>query len=101
LPLLLVQVVKLPLNALTVAALHSIATVRGISDMSVERMIEQHLAKGNLVVLHLEECPQQPELQEALFAGVQRTLASLRSRYAHRMGNVVRASSSVLGSKNP
>jgi hypothetical protein len=51
-PGMAVQVVKLPLNSLTVAALHSISIVRGISDMSVERMIEQHLTKGNVVRPH-------------------------------------------------
>jgi hypothetical protein len=51
-PHMAVQVVKLPLNSLTVAALHSISVVRGISDMSVERMIEQHLTKGNVVRPH-------------------------------------------------
>jgi hypothetical protein len=41
------------------------------------------------VVLHLEECPAEPDLQEALWAGVQRTLASVRSRYGSLMGNII------------
>lgn len=40
-------------------------------------------------MLHLEECPAEPDLQEALWAGVQRTLASVRSRYGSLMGNVI------------
>jgi hypothetical protein len=49
-----VALVKLPLNAVTPKNLRAVLNVRGISDWSVERMVEQHITKGHLVVFHLE-----------------------------------------------
>jgi hypothetical protein len=37
--------------------------VQGISDWSVERIVEQTIARGGIAVLHLEENPKDFELQ--------------------------------------
>mmetsp|Transcript_7767 Transcript_7767/g.15880 ORF Transcript_7767/g.15880 Transcript_7767/m.15880 type:complete len:729 (-) Transcript_7767:634-2820(-) len=84
-----VAVVKLPLNSITIEDLVNITQVKGISDMSVERMIEQGLAKGSVVIFHLEECPEDFAFQEQLFAATQKVLANLRKRYPDKMGNIV------------
>ncbi len=56
-PKKLIDIVKLPLNAMSPQALRGELLVKGISDWSVERLCEQSIAKGNLVLLHLEENP--------------------------------------------
>jgi hypothetical protein len=52
-----VNVVKVPLNSMTSRSLASLALVKGISDYSIERLCEQALVKGHIVLLHLEENP--------------------------------------------
>lgn len=75
------DIVKLPLNSLTPEALRGELLVRGISDWSVERMCEQSLTKGNLVILHLEENPEDLDLQRQLQALIATMLDTLGSRY--------------------
>lgn len=84
-----VQIVKVPLNSLTPANLRSILHVRGISDISIERIIEQTVCKGGIVVFHLEENPEDLELQTALFDRSQAMLKTLVRRYAEFSSNVI------------
>lgn len=49
--------VKVPLNCITPVELRKILLVRGISDWSVERIVEQTIACSGIALLHLEENP--------------------------------------------
>ena len=49
--------VKVPLNCITPPELRKILHVRGISDWSVERIVEQTIARSGIALLHLEENP--------------------------------------------
>jgi hypothetical protein len=49
-----VNVVKVPLNSVSAEHLSHILRIQGISDWSVERMVEQSIAKDNIALLHLE-----------------------------------------------
>jgi hypothetical protein len=86
-----VNIVKIPLNAYANAwNLNQILQVQGISDWSVERMMEQSLTKGNLVLLHLEECPASPELQDSFFVCLNKMLdRKLWFRYPDFKSNVM------------
>jgi len=86
-----VAIVKIPLNAyLNAWNLNQILQIQGISDWSVERMMEQALTKGHLVVLHLEECPASFELQDSLFVCLQKMLErKLWFRYPEFKSNVL------------
>lgn len=88
-PLITVNVVKVQLNALKESDLHAIANVRGISDMSIERLCEQSIAKGHVAILHLEENPQDPKLQQELWGVVDAIRKSLRKYYPDRVGNII------------
>merc|ERR1712137_1070083 len=96
-PTKVVQVVKLPLNAFTAGNLGGGLRVRGISDMSIERIIEQTLCKGGVVIFHLEENPEDPELQEKLYQQTKAMLDKLVSRYPHYRSNIL----SVITSNYP
>ena len=86
------DIVKVPLNGLTPESLGMILRVQGISDMSIERLLEQAVSKGNTAILHLEEIPETVELQEALVSTVKSMLeTSLLRRYHHYTGNVILA----------
>lgn len=84
-----VDTVKVPLNAMTPENLRKELSVKGISDWSVERMVEQSLARGRLVLLHLEENPEEEPLQEELFALIQEMVATLLRRYPGRRSDLV------------
>jgi hypothetical protein len=84
-----VQVVKLPLNAFTAGNLRGILRVKGISDMSIERIIEQTLCKGGVVIFHLEENPADPELQEKLYLQTMAMLSHLVARYPEYRANIL------------
>ena len=84
-----VCVVKVPLNAMTPQTLTNVLSIKGISDWSVERVMEQAVTKGHTVVLHLEENPEDVELQTRLFACVERMLNKLFHRYPEYRANVV------------
>lgn len=60
-------IVRVPFNSMTVADLQKILLVRGISDWSIERIVEQTIVKGGIAILHLEENPEDTQLQEDLF----------------------------------
>lgn len=74
-------VVKVPLNAATPASLQATLLVRGISDWSIERILEQGLSKGHVVVFHLEEVPEDPRLQDQLIGMCQGMIKTLVNRY--------------------
>ncbi|KAH9256635.1 hypothetical protein BASA81_005139 [Batrachochytrium salamandrivorans] len=84
-----VSVVKVPLNAMSCQTLNHILCIQGLSDWSVERMLEQSLSKGHAVVMHLEESPANCELQDQLNACVHRMLRKLFVRYPEYVANVI------------
>lgn len=84
-----VDVVRVPLNATTPGTLMRILLVRGISDWSVERIMEQTISRGGLVVLHLEENPADADLQQQFFELVQKMVKKLESRYPEYRNHVV------------
>jgi len=79
------------LNAyLNVWNLNQILCIQGLSDWSVERIMEQNLTKGNVVVLHLEESPQSTELQNLFLDCLMKMLQrKLWFRYPEYRSNVV------------
>lgn len=88
-PAFTVNVVKVPLNAMSCQTLNHILCIQGLSDWSVERMLEQSLARGHAVVMHLEEAPQDKALQDQLAACVERMLKKLFTRYPEYVSNVI------------
>lgn len=84
-----VKVVKVPLNAFTPSNLNGILRVKGISDMSIERIIEQTVCKGGIVIFHLEENPDDPSLQEQLFNQISKMVDHLVSRYPEYRANIL------------
>ena len=62
-----VEVVKVQLNALTRSEFRGASRVKGISDMSIERVCGQSLDKGHVVVLHFEENPEEEGTQDELY----------------------------------
>mmetsp|Transcript_30101 Transcript_30101/g.96833 ORF Transcript_30101/g.96833 Transcript_30101/m.96833 type:complete len:734 (-) Transcript_30101:1652-3853(-) len=86
-----VSIVKVPLNGLTPDSLRMILCVQGISDWSIERMLEQAIAKGGTAVLHLEEVPEEPKLQEDLYKCVSSMLEVMIRRYPKFGGNLIHA----------
>lgn len=85
----IVRIVKVPFNSITPQNLRSILHVRGISDLSIERILEQTLCKGGIVVFHLEENPEDPSLQNELFMRTKEMLNTLLGRYQEFASNVV------------
>eukprot|EP01104_Vermistella_antarctica_P008472 TRINITY_DN2123_c0_g1_i1.p1 TRINITY_DN2123_c0_g1~~TRINITY_DN2123_c0_g1_i1.p1 ORF type:complete len:458 (-),score=110.22 TRINITY_DN2123_c0_g1_i1:19-1392(-) len=82
--------VKVLLNSMTPTHLRNILHVRGISDWSVERVIEQGLSKGDVVVLHLEENPEDKKLQAELITAVDLMMGHLNQLYPQFIGNCIR-----------
>ena len=85
----IVKVVKVPLNAFTPSNLNGILRVKGISDMSIERIIEQTICTGGIVIFHLEENPDDPNLQEQLFTQITKMLDHLVTRYPEYRANIL------------
>ena len=88
-PAIDVRVVKVPLNAMTVHTLTNVLSIQGISDWSVERVMEQSIVKGHLVLLHLEEAPENADAQTDLLACVHTMLAKFFRRYHEFASNVL------------
>ena len=88
-PTLNVDVVKIPLNSGSPAALTQCLRVKGISDWSVERVLEQSLVKGNICLLHLEELPPDAAVQTQMLDLVGATVDHLLGKYPERRGNVM------------
>jgi hypothetical protein len=82
--------VKVPLNSYTAETLGSIASVRGISDFSIERLIEQTVSKEGVCIVHMEEVPSSHELQEQMFTVLARVFAKLDKNYPKAKGRVCR-----------
>ena len=84
-----VDVVRVPLNSITPANFRRILLVQGISDWSIERILEQTVCKGGIVILHLEENPDDFEMQVRLFDLTQALLDSIVTRYPEYRGNII------------
>eukprot|EP01063_Lacrimia_lanifica_P000735 TRINITY_DN10373_c0_g3_i2.p1 TRINITY_DN10373_c0_g3~~TRINITY_DN10373_c0_g3_i2.p1 ORF type:complete len:661 (+),score=103.35 TRINITY_DN10373_c0_g3_i2:83-2065(+) len=84
-----VAVVKVPLNAVTQETLKKQALIKGLSDHSIERIVEQTLCQGHLVLLHLEENPEDTESQLCLNAVVESILGKLAKRYPGYETNII------------
>lgn len=84
-----VAVVKVSLNCETPGHLKSIVSVRGLSDFSVERLVEQTICKNGTVVLHMEEVPEDGDLQAELCEIIEGMVASLRRRYPTHANNII------------
>jgi len=88
-PCLQVNIVKVPLNSVTPEHLDCILRVQGISDWSVERLVEQSIVRGNIVILHLEENPP-PQEQMRLYRLIRNMLdKQLFRKYPEYIGNVI------------
>jgi hypothetical protein len=83
------EVVRLPLNAMTPANFKRILLVHGISDYSIERILEQTVCRGGIAVVHLEEMPECKQLQRSLFALVLQLLDSILGRYPEYRANLI------------
>lgn len=90
-PRMRVDIVRVPLNSITPANLRRILHIQGISDWSIERILEQTICKGGIVILHLEENPADPQEQLRLFQLVQSLLYALIDRYPEYASNVIYA----------
>ena len=88
------RVIRIPLNATDSTQLTRILHVKGLSDWSIERVAEQHLRKGHVVVLHLEELPESEEAQTSLFTLIDSLKGSLVSRYPEYESHIVTISTS-------
>ncbi|GBG25104.1 Hypothetical Protein FCC1311_013212 [Hondaea fermentalgiana] len=88
-PSLRVHVVKVPVNSMRPEHLQHILRIQGISDWSVERMVEQSIAKEHLAILHLEEHPEDPAVQRQVFDLVQGMVDHLVSKYPDRRGHMI------------
>uniref|UniRef100_A0A7S2WJG4 Uncharacterized protein n=1 Tax=Mucochytrium quahogii TaxID=96639 RepID=A0A7S2WJG4_9STRA len=88
-PLIQVNVVKVPLNSITPESLMHILRIQGISDWSVERVIEQSIAKENIAIIHVEETPRDKTMQERMFSMINSMLAHLMTKYPECPGNVI------------
>mmetsp|Transcript_49883 Transcript_49883/g.131270 ORF Transcript_49883/g.131270 Transcript_49883/m.131270 type:complete len:811 (-) Transcript_49883:388-2820(-) len=76
-----VKVVKVPLNSTNPTQVKSTIFVQGISDWSLERVVEQSVCKGHTVILHLEECPACDQLQIAYLDMFKELVATTQRRY--------------------
>eukprot|EP01060_Flectonema_neradi_P029604 TRINITY_DN4128_c0_g4_i2.p1 TRINITY_DN4128_c0_g4~~TRINITY_DN4128_c0_g4_i2.p1 ORF type:complete len:635 (+),score=120.09 TRINITY_DN4128_c0_g4_i2:73-1977(+) len=88
-----VTIVKVPMNN-TAGSLKQQALVKGLSDHSIERMIEQNITTGNVVVLHLEEYPEDFDTQVKLDEIISSILAKLHTRYPSQKANIITLCSS-------
>lgn len=84
-----VDIVRVPLNSITPGNFRRILLVQGISDWSIERILEQTVCKGGIVILHLEENPEDFEMQLRLFELTHSLLDSIVSRYPEHRGNII------------
>lgn len=87
-PELRVDIIKVPLNAITAGNLQRVLHVKGISDWSIERILEQTICKGNVALFHLEEAPSDPDEQSRLFTLIQNMLERLTRRYREWASNI-------------
>eukprot|EP01062_Namystynia_karyoxenos_P063088 TRINITY_DN55912_c0_g1_i1.p1 TRINITY_DN55912_c0_g1~~TRINITY_DN55912_c0_g1_i1.p1 ORF type:complete len:737 (+),score=209.74 TRINITY_DN55912_c0_g1_i1:74-2212(+) len=84
-----VAVVKVPLNATRADSLRQQTFVKGLSDHSIERIIEQTVCRGHIAVLHLEEMPDDAEAQAGLNELMMRCVQKLLGRYPQYPASVV------------
>jgi hypothetical protein len=84
-----VDLVKCPLNAVSPDNLRAMLHVQGISDWSIERVLEQTLRRGDIATFHLEEAPEDPALQAELIRLIEGMVVSLLSKYPNARGNLI------------
>eukprot|EP01065_Artemidia_motanka_P009294 TRINITY_DN14743_c0_g1_i1.p1 TRINITY_DN14743_c0_g1~~TRINITY_DN14743_c0_g1_i1.p1 ORF type:complete len:699 (+),score=216.41 TRINITY_DN14743_c0_g1_i1:79-2097(+) len=84
-----VAVVKVPLNATRADSLKAQTFVRGLSDHSIERILEQSVCRGHLAVLHLEEMPADADAQIVLNDLMKSCVAKLLGRYPQYAASVL------------
>ncbi len=84
-----VDLIKCPLNAVTPENLQAMLHVQGISDWSIERVLEQTLRRGDVAIFHLEEAPEDSELQTKLFTLIEGMAVSLLKKYPDCRGNLI------------
>jgi hypothetical protein len=84
-----VEITRMPFNQTTPAALAALLMVRGISDWSLERIVEQTVSRGGLSLLHLEEQPPDPAIQDELYGLITKMTTTLVSRYPEYRHNVI------------
>jgi hypothetical protein len=84
-----VDIVRCPLNSSTPATMQRLLRVKGLSDWSMERILEQTICKGGMVVFHLEENPRDTVLQTRFFALIQELLELVTRRYPEHACNVL------------
>jgi hypothetical protein len=83
------KIVKVPLNAVTPANLRAVLRVKGISDWSIERVLEQTIVRGDLALFHLEENPADHSLQLALHALIAKMLGAITRLYPERAAGCI------------
>eukprot|EP01064_Diplonema_japonicum_P007725 TRINITY_DN1536_c0_g2_i1.p1 TRINITY_DN1536_c0_g2~~TRINITY_DN1536_c0_g2_i1.p1 ORF type:complete len:608 (+),score=114.78 TRINITY_DN1536_c0_g2_i1:38-1825(+) len=83
-----VAVVKVPLNSVTPDSLKKQAMVRGLSDHSIERIVEQTITNGDIPILHLEENPEDFETQLHLNKVVTKITSKITTRYPQYAGHL-------------
>ena len=84
-----VDLVKCPLNSISPENLRAMLHVQGISDWSIERVLEQTLRRGDVATFHLEEAPEDPTLQAELFSLIDGMVESLLTKYPERRSNMI------------
>ena len=80
-PLFHCNVVRIPLNTMTIRKFRQILRVRGLSDWSVQRIMEQTLVRDGLVILHLEEMPEEVSIQEEFISALDDMFEELMRLY--------------------
>jgi len=83
------DIIRVPFNQMTPEALAALLMVRGISDWSIERIVEQTVCRGGIAMLHLEEQPSDKALQTNLFFQMQNMTKTLLGRYPNYINNVI------------
>jgi hypothetical protein len=80
-------IIRIPFNSITVVDLQRILLVKGISDWSIERIVEQTIVRGGIAIVHLEECPADYQLQEDLFGTIPGPIQQALSLYFFRLSS--------------
>ena len=84
-----IEFIRIPLNAVSADVLARILRVKGISDWSIERILEQIICKGGIAILHLEENPQDVIIQQQLFTLIHQMVINLLNKYPEYRNNII------------
>lgn len=83
------DLIRLPLNQQNINNQKQCQLVRGISDWSLERTIEQCLCRDGIVVLQLEEMPESFIQQKKFYILIQDMLHQITTRYVECSNNII------------